>query len=560
MAFSQSLHKSQIPINCHLCDIEKNIKWKCLECELLMCDNCKIKRHPRIKNSINHKVIDIKDIGLLSEELDFTNIKCRDHPGQTCCFFCKSCNSLVCPTCESKVHKKHDLIEIRDAYNIKKDKLKTGQRKIETNKDEVLTKKGHLEKLKNSEYAKYTRVMRNIKNQEESLKQAVEKHIEKIRNEVDQDRKTVMQSIDADLDTISRSMQQSDEKNTEIEDLINSTNSAKFFHEVGRIENSIDVPAPKTKSTYKSIPDFVPGEIYQSNVGVLQSKNSPLELSVSLNINKQYQTELSHVSDIIPCLYDKSIFMNSNLDAQLMRGNYVGNNLRISSLNIKVYGMALTDDNDILLATGKSRIQQLSTNTGKITDTVYDISPLISTTVHVTSNNKVIIGAVNSEVQYKVIVMNTKGEYETVYGHNHHNQPMFNYPQSITSTDNGNIHVVDYYPGSDRGRVTVLGQGGGIINTYTGHTEINKDIPFKPTRIVTTPRDNVIVADMDIHTLHILDNNGQLLTCYKTKEIGILCPFSLAFTQKGQLLIGCTRPKGSTTKEAKIYEVNISEC
>ncbi|XP_063431661.1 uncharacterized protein LOC134714351 [Mytilus trossulus] len=443
---------------------------------------------------------------------------------------------------------------------MKKDKLKTGQRKLGTDKAEVLTKKGHLEKLKNSENDKYTRVIVNIKNQEKSLKQAVNKHIEEIRNEVEQDRKTVMQSIDADLDTISRSMQQSDEKNTVIKDLINSTNSAKFFLEVSRIENSMSVPAPKTKSTYKSIPDFVPGEITQTNVGVLQSKDSPLELSVTLNINKQYQIELSHVSDIIPCLYDKSIWMNSNLDAQLMKVTPEGSNLRICSLNIKVYGMALTDDNDILLATGKSRIQQLSTITGKITDTVYNISPLISTTVHVTSNNKVIIGVVSSDVQYKVIVMNNKGEYETVYGHDQHNQPIFNYPQSISSTGNGNIHEVDYYPGSERGKVVVLGQGGGIINTYTGHTKINKEKPFKPTRIVTTPGDNLIVADMDIHTLHVLDNNGELLTCYKTSDIGILCPFSLAFTPKGLLLIGCARPKGNTGKEAKIYEVTISGC
>ncbi|XP_063431521.1 E3 ubiquitin-protein ligase TRIM45-like [Mytilus trossulus] len=318
MAFSQSAHKSQIPINCHLCDIEKNIKWKCLECELLLCDNCKIKRHPRIKNSNDHRVIDIKDVGLHGEELDFTSIKCRDHPGQTCCLFCKSCNSLVCPTCVSKVHKKHDLIEISEAYNTKKDNLKRGQRKIEMGKSEVFTKKRLLERLKNGENVKYTRVMGDIKNQGEALKQFVDKHVEKIRNEVDQDRKTVSQSIDAELHTISRSIQTSDDKNNEIEDLINNTDSAKFFYEVGKIENSMDVPSPKIKSTYKSIPDFVLGKINQSNIGLLQSKVTPLELIVSIQINKQYQTEHSEVSNISACS-DNSILINCSLDEKFMK-------------------------------------------------------------------------------------------------------------------------------------------------------------------------------------------------------------------------------------------------
>ncbi|XP_052101767.1 uncharacterized protein LOC127735569 [Mytilus californianus] len=558
MAFSQSVHKSQIPINCHFCDIEKNIQWKCLECELLMCDNCKVKRHPRIKNSKDHKVIDIKDVGLHSEELDFTNIKCRDHSGQTCCLFCQLCNSLVCPTCVSKVHKQHDLIEISEAYNMKKDKLKKGQSKIETSKAEVLIKKGHLERLKNGENAKYTRVIGNIKNQEEALKQAVDKHIEKIRNEVDQDRKTVMQFIDADLENILRSMQHSDEKNNEIEDLINNTDIAKFFHEVSRMEDSMDVPAPKTKSTYKSIRHFVQGEITQSNVGALQSKDIPLELSVTLNINKQYQTELSAVLDIFSCS-DKSIWINSNLDGILMRVIPEGNSLKtISTFNIKVYGISLTAENDILLTTEKYNIQKLTYTTSKI-ETAYDMSPYYSTTVHLTKNNKVVVGVVNSDAQYKVIVMNKKGEHETVYEHDQHNQPIFNYPVSITSTSNGNIHVADNYPDSDRGRVVVLGQGRGIINTYSGHTDVNKHKPFKPVNIVTTPRDNVIVIDTGTSTFHLLDNNGQLLTFYKTSDIGILYPASLAFTQTEQVLIGCAKPKDSTDKEAKIYEVTISE-
>ncbi|CAC5395558.1 unnamed protein product [Mytilus coruscus] len=134
--------------------------------------------------------------------------------------------------------------------------------------------------------------------------------------------------------------------------------------------------------------------------------------------------------------------------------------------------------------------------------------------------------------------------------------------QSKTSyaKSNGNIHVADCHPDSDRGRVVVLGQGGDIINTYTRNTEINKDYLFQPVMIVTTPRDNVIVVDLDTDVFHILNNIGEYSTHYSTNDIAIICALSLAFTPTGQLYIGCTRSLGSTTKEAMIYQVMLSGC
>ncbi|VDH94621.1 Hypothetical predicted protein [Mytilus galloprovincialis] len=99
----------------------------------------------------------------------------------------------------------------------------------------------------------------------------------------------------------------------------------------------------------------------------------------------------------------------------------------------------------------------------------------------------------------------------------------------------GNIHVADYHPDED-----------------SGDTEINKKKPFRPEGIVTTQRDNVIVADIDTSTLHILNNSGELIKHIKTTDNGITYPNSLAFSQTGQLYIGCSTPGETTAKEAKI--------
>ncbi|XP_063409085.1 uncharacterized protein LOC134692557 [Mytilus trossulus] len=294
------------------------------------------------------------------------------------------------------------------------------------------------------------------------------------------------------------------------------------------------------------------------NHQVINIKDIGQPTVVELNINKQYQTELLAITGMSFC-HDDSMWISSYTDKVLQRVKPEGTKLNIlSSFNIKVYGMAVTQSNNLLLSTGKRRLKQIS-NAGTLTDdSVNNMSPFTSTTVHITSDSKVLVGG-GYTGRCVVILMNQNGNQERVYEHDKHKQPIFSCPCSITSTSNGNIYVVDTLRnGIDR--VVVLGQDGDIINIYTGDTEINKDIPFNLTDIVTTPRDNVIVSDVSTDTLHILNNVGLLMTYYKTRDINIMLPYSLAFSQTGQLFIGCHTPKGSTTKDAKIYEVTISGC
>ncbi|XP_063435902.1 uncharacterized protein LOC134716822 [Mytilus trossulus] len=534
-----------------------NVKTVVYYCVLTVRDT----KHSKIKNAQNHKIVDIKQVGVHSEELDFTNIKCKDHSGQAYCLFCTKCDSLVCPLCIAKIHERHDLVEISEEFKTKIERLKKGQSRIQTNRTKLATQKVLLEQCKSRENDKYTKVIQTIQNHGEALKQAVDKNIEELNIEVSENHNVILHSIDTDLGEILRSMKANDDKDNETKELIKATDIAKFFREVSQKEKSIDIPVPKTQSSYNLIPKFVPGEITQSNVGVLQSDDNPIELTVALNIISVYQTELSIVSDIIPCR-DKSFWINCKKDNKLMKVKPEGNNLKtICSFNIKVYSMALLPSNDIILSTKGSRLQQLSVTTGKLTDSVYDLDPLGPTDIYITCGNKVVVGVYsNSLGRRAVFVMNEKGDHETVYEHDENNKPIFNYISSITSTSNGNLHVADYKPGSDRGRVVVLGQEGGIVNTYTGHADINKYKPFKPVRIVTTPRDNVIVVDLNTEVFHILNNRGELLAHFNTKGNTRIHPYCLAFTSKGQLYIGCGKPSTSTAKEANIYHVTLSGC
>lgn len=94
---------------------------------------------------------------------------------------------------------------------------------------------------------------------------------------------------------------------------------------------------------------------------------------------------------------------------------------------------------------------------------------------------------------------------------------------------------------------------------YTGHQVINKtQNNFKPTDLVATKSDNIIVADSGNHMIHILSNSGQCIYYLITRDqLSIMLPFSLDIDNKGTLYIGCSRYK-SEPEEAKIYTVQVS--
>ena len=161
-------------------------------------------------------------------------------------------------------------------------------------------------------------------------------------------------------------------------------------------------------------------------------------------------------------------------------------------------------------------------------DSIYNIDPFKITSVHVSKDYKVMVGGIRQGRQV-VTAMNKEGEQLNVYEQDKQNLPLFRYPYRITSTSNDTIYVSDYHPDDDHGRLVILDPTGDV-QYYTGHPVVNKDEPFRSVGLTTTPKDHVIVTDVDTYTLHIFNDIGQLMTYFNTRDVGIQYPFSLGFT------------------------------
>ncbi|XP_052081749.1 uncharacterized protein LOC127719567 [Mytilus californianus] len=287
---------------------------------------------------------------------------------------------------------------------------------------------------------------------------------------------------------------------------------------------------------------------------------------IKFEIFKEYTTDLTHIHHLAVC-FDGSMWMGDSVRSKLQHVKLRDNRTEvITSLNTKIYGIAKTHSNNILVTTDETKLKLINTMTGQITDSRYDGTPLDPTCIHVTSDHKVIIGAYSGGKPYSatgrrvVVVMNQEGKQLKEYEHDKHNKRSFSLPAHITSTSNGNICVVDHSNNNGIGRVVVISPGGDILGTYTGHPDVNTgEKPFKPIEIITTPSDNIVVTDVSNHLLHILTDQGQNITYYNLRDMGILGPYSLALSTTGTIYIGCVNKAGSPdTTKAKLYELEYS--
>jgi sugar lactone lactonase YvrE len=146
------------------------------------------------------------------------------------------------------------------------------------------------------------------------------------------------------------------------------------------------------------------------------------------------------------------------------------------------------------------------------------------------------------------------GKQQHTYQYDSNKHRLFTYPRRITTNNNKDIVVVDW-TSYDTGRVVVVGWEGGLRWTYTGHSKINVTTQFKPTDVVTTTAGHIIVCDFSTHALHVLSEQGDILTCKVMEDMGIKYPVSLDIDMRGKLWVGCGT--GGKHSGAKIHKVNI---
>ena len=566
MASSHSIGKGQTALVCQLCENDPKIKWKCMDCGLLMCQRCRDKVHPKFPLAKDHIIIDIKDIHQHQSEpkLDFTQLKCGVHTGHMSYLYCNTCDELVCPLCIAKTHKKqHDLIEISEGYQIRAEKIRNGQKNIDQKIQLQIKGEEDFGKIKLQEHTKFEKTRKEILDFEKALSAAVNAHVYKLLSELDQQWRDMSKFIEEETNKVKKNQKTLLEQNDKINYIVQSCDPKDILCVSDTFLKSLETDIKPINNIFPQVPKFVLGDIskFPSLHGNLV-KATPLNYQTKLEVVKQFTTDIGGVNNILNCR-DGSLWINDGDNRQLQKVNPVGETLHvISIIKVTVHNMALTSSEDLLLATGTSTIQVIPSGILELMDSLYDVSPLLPTAVHVTHDNKVIVGAVDKVPCFPVTgprqvkIMDHTGKEKKFFQFDGNKKPLFSLPIRIASNSRNNIGVIDCLSMNLQGRIIVLDQEGGVKNIYTGHPDVNHGNKlFCPTGIVTTPSDKFVVADLYVHIIHILSSDGGILTYHKTGKVGVELPYSLSISHTGQLYTGCSNYTSSKEK-AKIHVID----
>ncbi|XP_063418750.1 uncharacterized protein LOC134701531 [Mytilus trossulus] len=568
MALSKSIQKAQIPLPCELCEIETKIKWKCTDCNLLMCDKCKNKVHSKFKKAKEHKIITIKEVGLHGDDsgpkLDFSDIQCKDHSGQVCCLFCKSCDHLVCPTGVTKTHKTHELVEIENVFRMRMELLKKRKEKLKQQHDDLKKDEKKLNALKETNKLSFDQTQKDILQEKQIWKEAGDKYAEELRSEINKQWRRKEEAIETESTKVKKIEQYLNNKIQLIEDTRCFKDVKKFFEDTKSLEDVKKMP--KINLNQSQLQRFEPGQIVQSYFGSIQEENHKDKM-IRIEAIREYITELPIVNQILQSSENTFWIHSSVYPKTIQKVTLEPDSSLKVLLEVKDYAYctALTRNGDLLVSDLTSNLKILNENTKKLTISKYNFQSYIVKSIHINRENQLIVGAVKKlPIDYSVsgegvvMVMDMYGNHQVKYEFDKNNEPLLTNPMHITTTKNGNIFIIDRTTGDFRGRVVTL-EKGTVVNIYSGHADINsKNHPFKPQTIEATPNDNIIVSDTFNNTLHILDNCGHLLFYCNTMEAGVMGPYSMAFIEPGKLLIGCaTTLISANNPNAKIYEVDI---
>ena len=563
MEFSQSIRKAQAPKSCELCLTDPNIKWRCQNCQSYMCEKCK-NIHQRVQTTIEHKIIDIKTSGGVVDVqptvICTDNIPCQIHKSKLCFMFCQTCDVLVCSNCISSSHKKHDLEPIDQVCMEKIEKLEEIEDQISQNLVRCESENKDLEKDDYMWDSMSVDAIKKIDVRENKMKEEIGKYAQGLRENIEKNNRKNKQLMSEKAKEIDKTKITLEDQQEKIQTAKKSTKAEIIFAAAKEHGGSVsDLSFTKLRP---EIQEFVPGELNISkSFGILSSvKLSNKSHDTELKVLKSYTTDLSSVNRLVSL--DKTTAWISSYKGKIIRKVVIDVKIQtIKEIPVQINDMTLTKSNDILISTYNSSDVILITQSGQIKPFL-SVSPLITTGIHVTQNNDIILGVIENDTYKltdkscrKIIVFGEDKKEKQSYQYNKHKQRLFTVPYRITNV-NSDIVVIDS-TSPDDGRVVVLGKEGDVKWIYQGHPQINTEgKPFNPRDIVTTSIGNVIVADCSNHTLQVISGEGELLTYKVMSDQGVIFPCSLDIDTCGQLWVGCNTYRGKAD-DAKVHIIKL---
>ncbi|VDI56411.1 tripartite motif-containing protein 2/3 [Mytilus galloprovincialis] len=565
MAFSQPTDDAQTPAVCQLCEESSDIRWKCINCDVFMCQLCTTKIHTKLKSTDKHELINLKDLGSENAakticKVDLQNMPCTVHNDQMCFAFCTDCDQPVCLDCLIESHEKHKFRKLNEVYDIAISEMKELQNKLETCLQFYGNEKERFEKLLLDGDKKFQEIKDQILLTEKEIKETVSKYAKELLQELESKWKPTENKITSELAGIQKNQEDLTSRETSLKKTLQSHQASEILSSRKKLDMTLPEISVESVNCDVLKTKFLSGNKFEKQ-NTRSTIFGDLYAVPDLELVRSYQSDFGNVLDILNCDNNTS-FIACYIDRKLQKVKFEENNIKVEEdFSIQVRNMAISMIDEILLVTGESDIKVISVD--KQFKQFKSFSPLKAISVHVSQNNEILVGLTEcypvtfpapEDSVRRVVVLNQDSDLQHTYEYDKDNKKLFTEPRKII-TLNDNIYIIDKINAQWEGRVIVIDYGGQLLWVYKGcDNNVNKN-KFYPTDITSTSSNSILISDQQNHAIHVLNPAGDVIVCKDIKPLGIELPLSLSIDINGILWIGCNTFKVDKDGKAKIFAV-----
>ncbi|XP_071145258.1 uncharacterized protein [Mytilus edulis] len=519
---------AQMNVVCTICEKGNLLKWKCLTCKELLCDDCKV-YHEKFRATKNHKVISIKDLNedKILQAKDQV-VTCREH-GESCRLFCMDCQFAICTDICIKHHDGHHFEPIKDLRRtieentkVLIDEIKDRTKSYSTHRDNEVDER---QKLKNE-----------LEERKRKLISIIESKYGKLTNELHD----FFQNSNKESQTVNdnQSVAALRVKQTALEVVMTTGDVEQLVKRFGELKTEV-------RDLLQKIPDVNEMSFHAGDMdiefGSLNIKSTLIRDISSvqkIEIVRKIQTNLRDVDMICPNSNDTTWIGGQN-DAlvQLIRNssgrpiNKIANNFSNGYVRSDKLYLCSLNEKSISVVSFDGTVSQIK-----------DMQPLYPVCIYVTLTNDIIVGAIgelenydlNSQNRRVVITMNDKGKVKKELTVDVGGVKLFSKPYRCMVNEQSSDLVVIDKTSAGSAKVVCISPNDDVKFRYGGRAPAELKCKYNPSGVAFT-NDYIIVCDYSNKALDFIDWGGQML---KYISVDINDVSSVCFDSFGQLWIG----------------------
>ncbi|XP_062587761.1 tripartite motif-containing protein 2-like isoform X3 [Saccostrea cucullata] len=560
-----ALSKPKIPgtaqhfLECGFEDCERNCEFYCNSCHQQLCKPCR-DQHLKIPENKNHEVVLYQQ-----RRHQLPVMKCKIHPTKEIDIYCKDCNIPLCSKCSTmQEHQRHCFVDLETIYT---DKFELCKKELSKIHNYFVPTSHDLQREVREDATEVKQIMDSIrtsmKAEAESLKNMVDTVLSENMEELNQIEQSLLEKLKSQEKTFDDYIAYLSDLVKEFQSYLSSTELTNFTTKLPENLKIKSIPettkpvTPEFSSAQYNKNDVAKllGKVFKSDRKAELRRVKPMEIptiatsikstseqtkqdkhvksdkkqTMSLSATKVRKFRVPGVDNAFHVSLDQSHRLwISDINSNLVQTDLQGNVIQKIETSGGTQGYhTVTQNEDLIFTDYDKNVINRITQDNNITEFIKtgDWRPLSIHSSHI--NGDLLVGMVTDE-EAKVTRYNKTGKELQSIQRDNKGQELYGEPNYITENINGDICTSDYYKG-----VVVVNKSGQHRFSYTGQKS-----KFHPYGICTDVIGHILVCDTDSKFLHLLDQDGQLLSLLLTKQQGVYNPGSVCVDDENNFYLG----------------------